>query len=149
METGSYHIRGRGSDLGIDVAGEDAAACLAAAVAAFAVAVTGADEPPPAEGAHVEWHVVDLSDTSPPALLVALVDELMLRLDADGRLGVALDDASVEVTGARVRLRGELALAELETLPRDGVTPKAATWHGVRLEPDPRGGWSGEIMLDL
>lgn len=139
--TGRYRLQGLGSDLRLDLAGPDQAACLAAAVRGFAEAVAGAAPPDDLARQHAP---LALDEDSAAALLLALVDELVLRLDADGLLACDL-----EVVDAREgTLRGRLALVELSALEPDGVAPKAATWHGLRLDPA-AGGWEGTIVLDL
>lgn len=139
--TGRYGLEGLGSDLRLRVAGAGEAECLVAAVRGFADAVLG--EPPPGELAG-EQEPLELAEETPADLLVALADELVLRLDADGRLGCDL--AVEEVSGGT--LRGRLTLVALSALEAAGVTPKAATWHGVRLEPAGEG-WEGSLVLDL
>lgn len=138
-DAGGYELVGRGSDLAIDVQGPDAAACLSAAVEGLAafLADVPAEAPRRAEA-------VELSADSPPALLRALVEEAVVRLDADGEIVVGLEDAQV----ADGRLAGDLVLVALEEADVHGVAPKAATWHDLRLEPEAEG-WAGSVMLDL
>lgn len=137
--TRHYEIVGRGSDLGLRVRGPDLPACLSAAVEALAASLTedGADLPRQHDEVVVEGD-------GPEDLLVGLVDEVILRLDAEGRLalGLTVDEAT------ETRVRGQLELVPLDAVDVHGVAPKAATWHGVRLRGGP-GGWEGEIMLDL
>lgn len=139
--TGRYRLEGLGSDLRIRVSGAGEADCLVAAVRAFADAVLGG--PPPPGAARAE-EPLELAEDTPADLLVALADELVLRLDAEGRLGCDL--AVDEVTGGT--LRGRLELVALSALAPGGVTPKAATWHDLRLGPA-GGGWEGSIVIDL
>lgn len=135
----SYALSGRGSDLGLEVTGADLGECLRAAVEGFAAALA---ELPAALPTRTE--AVAFDEDCPSDLLVALLDELIVRLDADGDL--AVDLAVAEAQGGC--LRGDVVLADLTDVEVHGVAPKAATWHGVRLEPA-GDGWSGAIMLDL
>jgi SHS2 domain-containing protein len=139
MADGTYEIEARGADAGLRVAGADLGACLAAAVAGFAAMLV---EGPVAAPTRREALAID--EASAPELLVALIDDLIVRLDTDGELAVALDVAEA----ANGRLRGRLELCALTDVAVHGVAPKAATWHDVRLEPGPDG-WSGRIMIDL
>jgi SHS2 domain-containing protein len=139
MTRGTHRIVGRGSDLGIEVAGPDLDACLQAAAEGFAAALTDLPVDAP-----TRRETVAFDEDSPEGLLVALIDDCVLRLDADGELVVGLDVDEAE--GGR--LRGHLVVCDLDAVTVHGVAPKAATWHGVRLGPDD-GGWSGRVMIDL
>lgn len=136
---GTHRLVGRGSDLAIEVAGEDLGACLAAAVEGFAAALV--DLPLAATPHPVP---VALDEPAPADLLVALIDECVVRLDADGQLAVGLRVA--EASGGR--LRGDLLVCDLADVAVHGVAPKAATWHDVRLEPT-AAGWAGAVTIDL
>jgi SHS2 domain-containing protein len=138
VDAGEYGITGRGSDLGITVSGPNLPACLRAAVRAFAAAL--ADVPEDLERVRIPLR---LPAGEPPDLLVDLLDELIALLDARGQLGVELHD--VRVAGG---LEATLSVVALGALDVHGVAPKAATWHGLRLEPGD-GGWHGTVMLDL
>lgn len=137
---GRYELTGRGADLEIAVAGPTAADCLAAAVEGLAASLTEVDRTAEPRSEDVEVAADDL-----PGLLVRLVDELILRLDTDGELAVGLTDAEV----ADHTLRGRLRLVDLATVTVHGDAPKAATWHGLALEPATEGGWRGRVMVDL
>ena len=140
MQHGTYRLEGRGSDLGLQVSGPDLASCLSAAVEGFAAALT---ELPVDAATRAE--ALALDEDTPDDLLVALIDELILRLDAEGELAVDLTVARADGGS----LRGELVLCPVGDVEVHGVAPKAATWHEVRLGPDPDGGWTGAVMLDL
>lgn len=140
LSAGRYELTGRGADLEIDVAGPTPADCLAAAVEALAASLADVDATGEPRDEDVEVDADDL-----PGLLVRLVDELILRLDADGELAVGL--THVEVTDHT--LRGRLQLVDLATVTVHGDAPKAATWHGVALEPAMEGDWHGRVMVDL
>lgn len=134
-----YQVTRAGSDLSLRVAGTDLLTCLQAAVLGFASAVADVTAALDRRTAPIA-----VAGPTPEELLVGLVDELILRLDADGELGTGLVGATV-TDGV---LRGVLETADLADLPLRGVAPKAATWHGVTLVPD-GDGWAGAIMLDL
>jgi SHS2 domain-containing protein len=136
---GAYQIAGRGSDLAIEVTGPTAEACLAAAVEAFAAALAEVDG-----SVDRRREPITVPGTAPADLLVDLIDEAVLRLDTDGALAVGLADAQVDDDG----LRGALEMVDLADARVHGTAPKAATWHGARLE---RTGdhWEGHVMLDL
>ena len=136
---GSYRIAGRGSDLGIDVSGPTAEACLKAAVAGFAAAL--AEVEPTVERTRRPVSVVGDAHTD---LLVGLVDEAILRLDADGELAVGLTDVDISGDG----LHAVLEVVDLAAARVHGAAPKAATWHDARLEPA-GDHWDGHVMLDL
>lgn len=140
MTAGRYGLVGRGADLEIDVAGLTAADCLAAAVEGLAASLTDPEAAPEPRGEDVEVAGDDL-----PGVLVGLVDEVILRLDADGELAVGLTDATLDGH----TLRGRLQLVDLARVTIHGDAPKAATWHGVALEPAMEGGWRGRVMVDL
>lgn len=134
-----YEISGRGADLAIDVAGPTVEACLGAAVEAFCAALA---EVEPSVGRHERF--VTVAGDAPTDLLVGLMDEAILHLDAEGQLAVRLVDARIDDDG----LHGALEVVDLQDVVIHGVAPKAATWHGAHLTPD-NGGWTGHVMLDL
>jgi SHS2 domain-containing protein len=86
---------------------------------------------------------VEASD--PEALLVAWLDELLYLHEAGDAVfaGLAVDRVDDTSLSARVRLapRDDRAL--------EGVGVKAATYHRVRLAPEPDGGWTGRVYLDV
>ena len=78
-------------------------------------------------------------------LLVALVDEVIYRLDADGEIPVSvavrpLPDGGVTVSFALV----PVAAAEIT-----GAVPKAASLHELRCAPDAAGRWSCAVTVDV
>ncbi|WP_031509206.1 archease [Streptomyces megasporus] len=76
-------------------------------------------------------------------LLVALLDEVVYRLDADGEVPVG-----VELEPVPGGLRTELHMADADTLPVTGAAPKAVTLHGLRLADGPDG-WTCSVTLDV
>jgi protein archease len=78
-------------------------------------------------------------------LLVALLDEVIYRLDADGEIPVSvavrpLPEGGVAVTFALV----PVAAAEIT-----GAVPKAASLHELRCAPDAAGHWSCAVTVDV
>jgi SHS2 domain-containing protein len=140
----SYTLVGQGSDLVIEVAGPTVVACLDAVLRGFAAALLGGADPASGLATAGTTRPVRVEGRDPPALLLGLVDEAILRLDTDGELVTGLADAEVGTEG----LVGHVRTAALDAVAVHGAAPKAATWHGLRLEPDD-GGWSGQVMLDL
>lgn len=136
---GAYRVTGRGSDLGIDVAGPTPEACLSAAVAGLAAAVGDVDV-----AAASSDGPITVPGHTPVDLLVGLIDEAIVRLDADGELAVGLTAARLDDDG----LHGVLHLVPLADVPVRRSSPKAATWHGARLAPHD-GRWTGHVMVDL
>lgn len=136
---GTYQVAGRGADLGIDVAGPTPEACLTAAVAGLAAAVGDADGTATRRAAPIT-----VTGDTPVDLLVGVVDEVILRLDADGELAVRLASARLDDDG----LHGVLELTALTDVSVRRTAPKAATWHGAHLAPT-GDGWTGHIMIDL
>lgn len=135
----AFDLHGRGSDLAITVSAASAAACLAAAIEGFAASVGRARD-----DADRRHDVLALRADDTPTLLVDLMDEAILRLDADGELAVALIDPVVD-DGA---LDATLELVALADVDVHGDPPKAATWHDLRLE-ETVDGWRGHVLLDL
>ncbi|MEU8845505.1 archease [Streptomyces sp. NPDC048564] len=86
---------------------------------------------------------VRLAEQDDERLLSALLDEVALRLDADGRVPVDLEAATSD--GA---LDVRLALADLADAQATGASPKGVSWHGLRIGPDPYG-WSCAVTVDL
>ncbi|GAA2382679.1 hypothetical protein GCM10010420_00790 [Streptomyces glaucosporus] len=76
-------------------------------------------------------------------LLVALLDEVVYRLDADGEVPVGVD--LEPVPGG---LRAGLDMADADTLPVTGAAPKAVTLHGLRFAGGPEG-WACSVTLDV
>ncbi|HWB72190.1 MAG TPA: archease [Egibacteraceae bacterium] len=138
-DRGRFELEGRGSDLAIRVYGPDLTACLAAAVEGLAASLADVGSDLARRRLPLE-----VDGDSPEDLLVGLVDEAILRLDADGDLPVGLTDVALTQRG----LRGMLEVVDLAAARVHGVAPKAATWHEVRLEPVDNT-WQGYLMLDL
>ena len=78
-------------------------------------------------------------------LLVALVDEVIYRLDADGEVPVSVAVSPVPQGGVIVSF-GLVPVAAVEIT---GAVPKAASLHELRCAPDAAGGWSCAVTVDV
>lgn len=86
---------------------------------------------------------VRLTEDSDEDLLTALLDEVVFRLDVDGRVPV---DLEADTTDGDLDVR--LALAELADVEVTGATPKGISWHGLHIGPGPYG-WSCAVTVDV
>jgi len=78
-------------------------------------------------------------------LLVAVIDEVIYRLDADGEIPVTVAVRPAPEGGVVL----VLSLAELSEAEITGAAPKAASLHDLRCVPDPAGRWSCGITIDV
>jgi SHS2 domain-containing protein len=85
--------------------------------------------------------------TAGPAadLLVAVIDEVIYRLDAEGEIPVSVTVRRARDGGADLLL----TLAALGTAEIIGAVPKAASLHDLRCEPDAAGRWSCSVTIDV
>jgi protein archease len=87
---------------------------------------------------------VEVSAGDPGGLLVDWLNEVLWLLEV----------GQAAVTGVRVErvgdgtAAGEVVLAAGGPEP-DGTLVKAVTYHRLRAEPDPGGGWLAEVYLDV
>ncbi|WP_369174400.1 archease [Streptomyces sp. R28] len=86
---------------------------------------------------------VRLEQDSDEGLLTALLDEVVFRLDVDGRVPV---DLEADPTDGDLDVR--LAMVELTDVEITGATPKGVSWHGLHIGPDPYG-WSCAVTVDV
>jgi SHS2 domain-containing protein len=99
---------------------------------------------PGGTGGSGEPVAVEVSAGDPGGLLVDWLNEVLWLLE----VGQAV------VTGVRVErvgdgtASGEVVLAAGGPEP-DGILVKAVTYHRLRVEPDPGGGWLAEVYLDV
>jgi SHS2 domain-containing protein len=106
--------------------------------------VLGARPPGRSPGESGEPVAVEVSAGDPGGLLVDWLNEMLWLLE----VGQAV------VTGVRVErvgdgtASGEVVLAAGGPEP-DGILVKAVTYHRLRVEPDPGGGWLAEVYLDV
>jgi SHS2 domain-containing protein len=81
----------------------------------------------------------------PGECLVAVVGEVICRLDADGEIPVIAAVRPVPEGGVVLTL----ALAEVTGAEITGAVPKAASLHDLRCAPDATGRWSCGITIDV
>jgi SHS2 domain-containing protein len=78
-------------------------------------------------------------------LLVALMDEVIYRLDADGEVPVSVAVRPVLEGGVAV----SFALVPVAAAEITGAVPKAASLHELRCAPDAAGRWSCAVTVDV
>ena len=78
-------------------------------------------------------------------LLVAVVDEVIYRLDADGEVPVSVAVRPVLDGGVAV----SFALVPVAAAEITGAVPKAASLHELRCAPDAAGRWSCAVTVDV
>ena len=101
--------------------------------------VQGALAPGPGEPVAVEVSAAD-----PGGLLVDWLNEVLWLAETRQ---AALAGVRVERVGNGT-VRGSVRLASGGPAP-DGTFVKAVTYHRLRVEPDPGGGWLVEVYLDV
>jgi SHS2 domain-containing protein len=78
-------------------------------------------------------------------LLVAVMDEVIYRLDADGEIPVSVAVRPAPEGGVAV----SFALVPVAGAEITGAAPKAASLHELRCAPDAAGGWSCQVTVDV
>jgi len=91
----------------------------------------------------VRWRDVTVREDSDEDVLVALLEEILYRLDTEGEIPVEVEPGPV-ADGLRVRLR----MADIDSLPSTGAVPKAVTLHELGFGPGPEG-WTCVVTLDV
>ncbi len=128
------------ADLRIEAWAPTREACLAEAVRGLvdSFAVVAAARP---------RHTAELRFIAAPDddLLVAVIDEVIYRLDADGEIPVTVAVRPAPDGGVVL----VLALADLAQAEITGAAPKAASLHDLRCAADPAGRWSCGITIDV
>ncbi|WDZ83207.1 archease [Micromonospora cathayae] len=86
--------------------------------------------------------------TVPPGpdedLLVAVLDEVVFRLETEGVVPVATEVVAADDGGARVRWR----TVDTDAVTPVGAVPKAVSLHGLRFGPG-ASGWCCAVTLDV
>jgi SHS2 domain-containing protein len=136
--TGGHRGVPHTADLRVEAWGATREECLTQA--AHGVVESFADVAAAGEVRHREAEILADRDED---LLVALLDDVVYRLDAEDE--VAVDVALDPVPGG---LRVRYGMADAATLPLTGAAPKAVTLHGLSLEPGPDG-WTCSVTLDV
>jgi SHS2 domain-containing protein len=114
-------------------------ACIAEAVRSLVE--TFADTAPVVPERTTELKVPAGSDA---AMLVAVLDEVIYRLQADGEIALGADAAAEPAGGLRVRL----SLGDAGQAEETGAAPKAVALHDLRFSGDPSG-WSCAVTIDV
>jgi SHS2 domain-containing protein len=78
-------------------------------------------------------------------LLVAVIDEVIYRLDADGEIPVGVQARPAADGGITVFF----ALVPVAEAEITGAVPKAASLDELRCAPDATGGWSCAVTVDV
>ena len=91
-----------------------------------------------------EWVAVRVSAPDPGALLVDWLNEVLWLAETRQ---AAVAGVRVERVAAAVA-SGSVVLDPGGPAP-DGTFVKAVTYHRLRVEPDPEGGWLVEVYLDV
>jgi phage shock protein A len=78
-------------------------------------------------------------------LLVAIIEEVIYRLDADGEIPVTVTVRAAPDGGVMLSMQ----LADVGQAEITGPMPKAASLHNLRCAPSPPGRWSCGITIDV
>jgi SHS2 domain-containing protein len=134
------------ADLRVEAWAPSREECLAQAVRgvveAFADVAAAVDHAPP--GALRTRQAVIRAERDDEDLLVALLEEVVYRLDADGEVPVDLRVDASPGEGLRV----DFTMAGADALPLVGAVPKAVTLHGLSFGPGPEG-YACSVTLDV
>jgi len=76
---------------------------------------------------------------------LAVIDEVIYRLDADGQIPVSVAVRRAPDGGVDVFF----ALIPVTEAEITGALPKAASLHDLRCAPDPAGRWSCTVTVDV
>jgi SHS2 domain-containing protein len=128
------------ADLRIEAWGPSREECIAEAVRGLvdSFAVVSGRRPDGRVGQY-------LTARSDEDLLVAVVDEVIYRLDAEGQIPVSVAVRPAPDGGVVVFL-APVPVAEAEIV---GAAPKAASLHDLRCAPDAAGRWSCSVTIDV
>jgi SHS2 domain-containing protein len=148
--TADVGIRARGATL--EEAFEQATLGLAEVLGALAPGGSGGPPgwSPGGSGGPGEAVAVAVSAQDPGGLLVDWLNEVLwLRETRDAWLaGVQVDRVGEGAAVGSVRFTSKGPAGEGDPAP-DGTFVKAVTYHRLRVEPDPAGGWLIEVYLDV
>lgn len=81
---------------------------------------------------------------SDPDMLLAVLDEVIYRLEVDGEIALSADAAAAPGGGLRVRL----SLGDAAQAAETGAVPKAVSLHDLRFGGD-ESGWSCAVTVDV
>jgi SHS2 domain-containing protein len=137
-EGGGFELLEHTADVGVRARGATLEAAFERATEGLAE-VLGALRPGPGEPVTVE-----VSAPDPGGLLVDWLNEVLwLREVREAWLAGVRVDRVGDGTAA-----GSVTFASAGPAP-DGTFVKAVTYHRLRVEPDPEGGWLIEVYLDV
>ena len=128
------------ADLRVEAWGPTRETCLAEAVQGLVDSFAVVTAARPRHTA--ERRVVASSDED---LLVAVIEEVTYRLDADGEIPVSATVRPAPEGGVVLTL----PLADVNEAEITGAVPKAASLHDLHCAPDAAGRWSCGITIDV
>jgi SHS2 domain-containing protein len=79
-------------------------------------------------------------------MLLAVLDEVIYRLDVHGEVPVDVEADSTDMAEEGLGMR--LAMAGTEAVEPVGAAPKGVSLHGLRFTVGP-GGWACTVMVDV
>jgi SHS2 domain-containing protein len=140
---GGFELLEHTADVGIRARGDSLEEAFEQATLGLAE-VLGARPPAGARPGPGEAVAVEVAAGDPGGLLVDWLNEVLWLREV----------RQAVVTGVRVERVGDGAAAGSVTLAGGGPAPdgtfvKAVTYHRLRVEPDPGGGWLAEVYLDV
>ncbi|AOR36114.1 hypothetical protein BFF78_38205 [Streptomyces fodineus] len=127
------------ADMRLQAWGTTRERCLAEAVSALVEAFADVSDVHPTTVERVR-----IAPGADEDLLVALLDEVVFRLEVAGLIPV---DTEVEPTDDDA-LEARLSLAGLTDVTVVGAAPKGVSWQELRFGPDPYG-WSCTVIVDV
>lgn len=128
------------ADLRIEAWAATREECLAEAVRGLIGSFTAVPGPQP-----YRRDSCPMTARSDDDLLLALMDEVIYRLDADGEIPVEVRVQPVPGGGVVV----SFALVPVAAAEIIGAAPKAASLHELRCAPDAAGRWSCAVTVDV
>ncbi len=141
-----YRLLEHPADLWIEVRGADFSALCAHALIAFYDNLVDTGTVQTAQARHVT-----VEEATPAEALRALMAEALYLFDAEGFVGAAVQvDAEEPRPGERVPVEAVVWGELLDLTRHDPLGEiKAITYHQLRAEPDPGGGWVATVLLDV
>jgi len=91
----------------------------------------------------VRTHHCQLRGDTDEDLLVAVVDEVIFRLDTDNEAPIAVD-----LTPTDAGLDARMTMCNAAEVPQIGAIPKAVSLHGLLIDAGPDG-WRCSITVDV
>ena len=139
---GGFELLEHTADVGIRARGSSLAETFEHATEGLAE-VLGAWRPGGPAGGSSETVAVEVSAGDPGGLLVDWLNEVLWLLEVREAVVAGVRVERVEhgaAAGSVVLVGGGVP---------DGTFVKAVTYHRLRVEPDPDGGWLAEVYLDV